>query len=798
VHELRYAVRSLGKHPGFCLAAVLTLALGIGANTTIFSVFYAVLLRPLPYTDAERLVMLWQKKPDGKRNAVSGLNFLEWKRQTTSFDRLAAMSVQLFNVAGPVETVQVPGAQVSADFFATLGVAPQRGREFAAGESMPAVVISRSFWQDQFGGDPGALGRDLTVNGVSRTIIGILPQGFEFVGIKGIQIWTSIDFLNKDLVIANNLAVVGRLKPRVTVARADQEIKSVAKYLEQQFPRYNSGWSAMVIPLQDFLVGNVRTALSALLIGVGFILLIACVNVANLLMARSEARQREIAIRTALGGGRWRLIRQLLAEALVLALAGCALGLAIASAGMRVLIRFDAGQFPRLNEIGLDPRVLGFAIAITVITGFLFALLPARQLLNDSLNPALRGSGRSLTDGRSGLWSRNILVTSEIALSLLLMVGAGLLVRSFFWLEHEGRGFAPEQRLTFRVSFAATGPMGAVRMASSYRRVLDNVASVPGVQGVAANTSLPLDGYRQVGMYFDVAGMPPRSLSDRPVAGCNLINAGYFKTLSIPILQGREFGEHDIEQGRLVAIISESLAKRYFGGQNPLGRMLLVATPGRTGSTAPREVVGVAADIRYLTRGADDSVEIYLPYLQNTWPINWVVVRSERDPRELVPAMRAALRSDGWAQPISEVSSMEDRIAKLNGTPRWNSLLAAIFAGIALALAAVGIYGVVSFTTTQRTREIGIRMALGATNRDIVIYFARQALLLALAGVAIGLVGHFAVSRLLRTLLYGTHPNDVFTIVTASLLLGLIAIIASYIPVRRALRADPMVALRTD
>ena len=803
MRDFRFAFRSLAKQPIFSLAAVLTLALGIGANTAIFSVFNAVILRPLPFRDPSRLVLVWQKKPDGRPAGVSALNYREWVKQTSSFEQLLGTYQQYYSYRTAQQSTQVLGAQVPSSLFRSLGIQPLLGRGFADGEdqlSAPRVVLlSHGFWQDELGGDRNVIGRSVDMNAESYTIIGVLPEAMNSaVLFKNVQVWTPLKFDPGFRMTSNVLAVVGRLKTGVDIQQANREMQVVAKNLESEFPDLDKGWSAMVTSLQEYGLSDIRASLIGILVAVGFILLIACVNVANLLLARAEMRQKEVAIRSALGAGRARLLRELFAENLLLALTGSLAGLAIAYGALRLLIVFGAGQLPRMEQAGLDDRVLAFTLAVAVLTALVFGIFPARQLLTVDLNRTLRQAGRGSIHVRMARRSRNLLIVCQVALSLVLVAGAGLMVRSLLWLQTQSRGFMPEHLLSFRVSVTTSDVTNERRMAANYLRMLDRIKALPGVRTVAAATNLPLDGYVMIGEYFRIDGAAPARLSERPSAACNLINTGYFKSIGTRVLEGREFDERDRENAPPVAVISATLARRFFSGQNPIGHKIVVPTPGKTSVEVAREIVGVAADIHYLTRKEDDSAEIYIPYLQAGWPVVYVMVRTDGNPKALAPAARAALGESGFEQPIAEVRTMEERIAELNGKPRLNSVLAVIFSGIALALAAVGIYGVISYSTAQRSQEIGVRMALGASAGGIVGWIMRQALFLAAAGVTLGLAGHLVLSRVLGSLLYGISPNDARTLASAVAVLTLIAILASYVPARRAARGDPMAALRAE
>jgi putative ABC transport system permease protein len=793
--DLRFTLRTLAKQPGFCVAAILTLALGIGANTAIFSVFDAVILRPFPYRDPGRVVMVWQKRPNGQMNSVAGIHYHEWIKQSTMFEKLAAIIPESFNVGRGDDISQVYGARVSSNFFSTLGVQPALGRDFAPGEEKPGAervaILSYGLWRSQFGGDRSLLGRPIRLNGEPFVLIGVLPQNFDFV-IEAIDVWVPLIFREGE-VNATKMAVLGRMKQSVSEKQAGGEMDVIAQRLGLQFSDYK-GWGAIVISLPDIIGGgHIRPALTALMVGAGLVLLIACANVANLLVARSGVRYKEIAIRSALGANWARLIGLLLTEAMLLALAGCLAGLALAYAGLRLLVTVAAGQLPRIESVALDARVLGFTVLITAITGLLFGLFPAHQLLGGDLQLALRESGRGSNNNSSGRRSRNVLVVSEIALSLVLAIGATLMVRSLLWLENQDRGFSPDHQLSFRVALSSPELSNSSQRAVYYQRMLERIKELPGARAVAATNNLPVDGYRQVGMYFKPDGSSAPDSADRPSAAVNMINPGYFQALGIPIIRGREFDERDHEHAPSVAIISNALARQFFPGRNPVGHKLMVGDAG-----IEYEIVGVAGDVRYLTKRPVDSEEIYLPYAQKGWPAIHVIVRTDGDPGHMAPAVRAALLDAGWRQPIFDVRTMAERIDTVNGRVRLNSLLATTFAVIALLLAGVGIYGVMSYSVVQRSKEIGIRVALGATGGDILRWIVRQAMVLAAAGVAIGLAGHFALARVLGSLLYGTSPNDVSIWMGSAALLGLIAVVASYIPARRAMRSDPATALRAE
>jgi len=684
-----------------------------------------------------------------------------------------------------------------------MGLQPALGREFLSGQEPSdhnhVAVLSYGLWRREFAGDARALGSSIDMNGESYAVIGVAPSNFdESLALRGLDVWTPLYFDQSTSLRSNTMAVIGRLRPQVTIQEADHEMQTVAKRLESEFPDVDRGWSAMVTPLQDYGVGKLRSTIDALLAAVGMVLLIACVNVANLLLARADVRYKEIAIRAALGAGRGRLIRQLLTETMLLALAGSIGGLALAFLGLRLLIVLKAVELPGLENAGLSGSVLAFTCAVTALTGISFGLLPSHHLLAGDLNQAVRESGRSSINTRRGHGSRSALVISETALSLVLLAGALLMARSLLWLQKENRGFSTEHLLSFRVSLSRFDFPDARSMVAYYRTLMDRLAALPGVTGAGASTNLPIDGFLLTGQHFRLPGLvlPP---SERPSAACDLINGSYFRTLGIPLLQGRTFDDRDGGDAPPVAIVSSSLAQRFFPGQNPIRRRIIVATPGKAAIEVTREIVGVTGDIRYLTRSAEESLEIYLPYAQTTWPNVYVMLRTTRDPSGLAAAVRSVLReSDLNRQSIADFRSMEDRIAALNDKPRLNSALAAIFAAIAVLLAALGLYGVVSYSASQRAREIGVRVALGATPRDIVRWILGQALRLTAAGMALGLILYLALSPVLANLIYGASPRDGLALLAGVIVLGSLALIASYIPARRAVRGDPMAALRSE
>lgn len=803
MHELRYALRTLAKQPGFCASAIATLALGIGANVAMFSVFDAVVLHPLPYRDPGRLVLLWQKPPNGEESAVAPINFLEWSTAAKSYSRLLGMRSLFYDYRGRGESHQVLGAQVSRGFFAGLGLPPEAGREFLLGEEASdhdhVAVLSHRLWQNEFAGDIHALGAVVNLNGEAYRVIGVAPRNFdESLALRGIEVWTPLHFDRDSPMRSNTMAVIGRLKAQVTLAEARQEMAMVSRRLESAYPDLDRGWSAVVTPLEEYGVGKARSTIAALLAAVGMVLLIACVNVANLLLARAEVRYKEVAIRTALGASRGRLIRQLLTETMVLASAGAVAGLGLGYGGVRLLIALRSADLPGLEHAGLNATVLAFTCAVTIFTGVLFGLLPARPLLGGDLQRAVRESGRSSVGATRGHGARSALLISETALSVLLLAGALLMARSWWWLQKEYRGFAPDHLLTFRLTLPRTEFPDAASMGSYYRALLERLAELPGVTAAGADTNLPIDGFRLTGELFRLPDMS-MTASQRPAAACDLINPDYFRTLGIPLLHGRAFDGRDRRDSAAVAIVSNTLARQFFPGQSPIGRTILVASPGKAEMEVAREIVGVAGDVHYLTEGAAASLQIYLPYSQTTWPNVFAMLRTAGDPDAVAASVRAVLHEPGFSrQSIAELRSMDDRIAALNDKPRLNSLLAGIFAAVAVLLAAVGVYGVVSYSASQRAREIGVRLALGATPRDIVGWILLRALRLTAFGLGLGAMLYFALSPVLASLVYGVSLRDAWPLLASMLALGSLGLGASYIPARRAVKGDPMAALRSE
>jgi putative ABC transport system permease protein len=799
MQDLRYALRSLRNAPGFAAAAVLTLALGIGANTAIFSVVDAVLLRPLPFPASDRLVRVWGLHPQIGRESASLPDFLDWRSQATSLEGLSALSNARFTLTGTGEPEMIRGAFVTADFFHTLGVAPLQGRTFLPGEDTRAaahvVVLGEGFWRDRFGADPRVLGRQLRLNGTSYTVVGVAPAAARLAG--PVDAWTT---LATDTILGRRsdfLHVVGRLRPGASTERAREELVTIMRRLEARFPETNTSWSADVQPLRDATVGPVRTALVIFMAAVALVLLIACANVANLMLARAAAREHEIVIRTALGASRGRVLRQLLTESVLLALIGGVLGVLLAAWGVQALGSVQPDTLPRVEEIGLDGRALAFALVLSVATGLLFGLAPAARLSGRAFSGGLRDGNRSVAGGRGLRNLRGGLVLAEVAVAFVLLVGAGLLVRSFDRLLRVEPGFRTDGLFTARVLLPRTKYGEPAKQTAFYERIVGSLTAMPGVTSAAAVSDAPL-GDSPPYLSFDIEGQAARQRGTVQDAEVFSASPTYFTTLRIPLVQGRPFGDADRADGLPVAIINRTLARRYFGDRSPVGARLTFEDA--TDSTAQwMTVVGVVGDIHHAGLSDPPYPQVYLPLAQS--PERWMVLVARTrsaDPLALGPATRSALASIDPDLALSQVTTMEQRIAGVTARPRISALVLGSFALTALLLAAIGIYGVISYGVIQRTRELGIRMALGAGSRSVLTLVLREAMTPVAAGIAVGVLAAWAATRVLRSLLFQTGTTDVTTFLGVTLFLTSAALTACYLPARRAALSDPAVALRVE
>ncbi|HVF58071.1 MAG TPA: ABC transporter permease [Pyrinomonadaceae bacterium] len=807
LQDVRYGIRMLLKKPGFTVVAVLALALGIGANSAIFSVVNAVLLSSLPYKDPERLVILWETNPQllsdylKTHNEASPANFYDWQAQSHVFENLAAFRWRDFNLTGGDAPEQVRGNFVTTNMFTTLGVQPILGRDFLAEESQAGkenvVILSHGLWQRRFGAARDIIGRDIGVNGRPYTVVGVMPQGFEFPRAAA-EMWSPLapddDF--KTNRRSHFLYTRARLKPGTTIEQAQAEMDTVAARLQQQYPDSNNQRGVRVASLAQESVAQIKPALLILLAAVGFVLLIACANVANLMLARSAGRQKEIAIRTALGAGRLRIVCQLLTESVMLSLVGGVCGLLLALWGIDLLLASMPAQFalgiPGWNKIGLDFRVLGFTLGVSFLTGILFGLFPAWQASQYDLNESLKEGGKSSASSSRKRF-RNALIVSEVMLALVLLVGAGLMLRSLSRLMDVKPGFDPENLTTLRVSLPQSQYSEDERVAAFYSELTRRVKNIPGVESAATIDMMPMGGSGGTTVFL-VEGRPAPPQGQYPEANARTSSPGYFQTMRIPLLKGRDFSEHDTADSPRVVVVNETMARKYWPGEDPIGKRLL----DPNNRTPPAEVIGVVGDVKHF--GLDDKAEeyIYTSSIQTPGNSMFLVVRAATDPSGITPLMRKEVQGLDKELPVFDVKPMSQRIIESTASRRLVMFLLGIFAGVALILASVGIYGVMAYAVTQRTHEIGIRMALGARRADILKLVVRQGMLLVVLGVTLGLLVSFAVTRFMTGLLFGVTANDPATLAGVSLLLAAIAFIACLIPARRATKVDPMVALRYE
>ncbi|HEX8696734.1 MAG TPA: ABC transporter permease [Longimicrobium sp.] len=803
LQDLRYGARTLRRAPAFALTVVLTSALAIGANTAIFSVVDAVLLRPLPFEDPGRLARLWGGLADGtaERIPVSYPNFADYRSQARTLRNVAAYSPTSAVLRAPGgEPESVWGARASADLFPLLGVRPELGRAYSPEEDRPdgppVVVLGHELWRRRFASDPGVVGRQVTLDDRSVTVVGVMPPGFRFpVEGERSEYWVPVASDPGSAERLPNrrgkyLLVIARLGPGVGLERARAEIETIGRRLEAQYPDANTGWRFRLVPLREDVVGGARPALLVLLGAVGLVLLISCANVANLLLARAAARADEIAVRRALGASRARIVRQLLTESLLLSLAGGALGLLLAGWLVRAIARAGPADVPRLADAGLNAPVLGFALALSVVTGIVFGLAPALQGSRGSPGGSLKEGGRGATDGVRRTRLRGVLVASEAALSLMLLAGAGLLAKSFARLLQTEPGYETGRVLTSRVSLSEARHPEPARQAAVFRQVLRRVEAVPGVEAVGAARFLPLGG-RDSYDVFRVVGRAPFAPGAEPVVRYQVASPGYFRAMGIPLLRGRPFTDGDAEGSPPVLVVNQAFARRHLPGEDPLGRRVAI------GDQPPREIVGVVGDVRH--RGLDEEAqpEFYVPYLQAPRPELHLVVRAAAaDPARLAPAVRRAVREVAPDALVHETRTMDALLGRSVARRRFHTLLLGSFALTALVLATLGIYGVTAYTVTQRTHEIGIRVALGARRGDVLRLVVGRGMAPALAGIALGLAGALAATRVMAGLLYGVGPGDPPVFAGVSLLLAATALAACYLPARRATGVDPAVALR--
>ncbi|HXG64213.1 MAG TPA: ABC transporter permease, partial [Blastocatellia bacterium] len=754
--DLKYGLRMLLKKPGFTIIAAIALALGIGANTAIFSIVNAVLLNSLAFHEADRLVMIWHTYPkiNLPQASVAAPAFVDYRDNAQSFESMTAFTGWSVNLTGAGEPERVLGNRVSAGFFPTLKAEAALGRTFLPEEDQPGrnqvVVLSDGFWKRRFAADPDIVGKTLTLDGNGYTVVGVMPADFE--SFRNLDLWTPIAFTPEQLSTNNHgheyLSVIARLKPGVTMTQAQAEMDSIANRLvEQGFYPGNNGWGITVVSLREEFTGQLRPYLLVLLAAVGFVLLIACANVANLLLARATARQKEISIRSALGASRARVIRQLLTESVLLALVGGLLGLAVAYGGLRLLITGVPSSLtntiPGWNKIGIDPQVLVFTLAVSLLTGIVFGLVPALQTSKPNLNETLKEGGRSSTGGM-GRYARNSLVVFEVAITLMLLVGAGLLIKSFLRLQQVSPGFDPENVLTMRLSLPRSKYKEPPQIRNFYQQLLERVEGLPGVEAAGLVSNLPMSR-NNWSSSFGIEGHQVAEGEMNPHGDPRVISPDYFRAMRIPLLKGRIFTDQDSADSKLVVIIDETLVKQYFPEGDPIGKRIAFGFEGTAQQPKWREIVGVMGQVKHYGPDGRMKGQIYLPYTQFPQPQMSLVVRTPSEPTSIAGAVRSAVLAVDSDQPVYYVMPMEQLVSDMVAPRRISALLLMIFAGVALTLAAVGIYGVMSYSVTQRSHEIGIRMALGANRSDVLALVVKQGMAMAGAGVAIGLGAAFAL-----------------------------------------------------
>jgi putative ABC transport system permease protein len=817
MQDFRYGLRMMLGAPGFTAMAVLVLALGIGANTAIFSVVNAVLLRPLPFDQPDRLFQIWHTPPQAsfpgmKEFTVSPANFIDWRNQSSAFEGMSAYGFGRYTLTGSGNPEAIRTCAGTSGLFSILHVRPMLGRDFLEDEYQPGhdheVVLSYKLWRSHFGGNPEIIGKNIELNGQAFTAIGVMGPGFQFPIASDLndqsQMWKPLAWGDQDRAVRDNrnYGVVARLRDGVSWRQAQAELDAISNRLAQQYPADNKGWGAIAVPLRDDLVSDVRPALLILLGAVLLVLLIACANVASLILSRTFSRRKESAVRAALGATRRRLLQQAFAETLLLAIAGGALGLVFAHYGVILIVKFLAQRLPRSGEIALDGWVLAFTLGVSLLTGFTAGLLPALRMAKADLNQALKqGLGRTAADS-GGNRTRKVLVVSEVALSLMLLIGAGLMIRSLWILQNTNPGFDPDHVVTMVVSIPQNKFPEPGQEISYFNRVLDGVRVLPGVQAAGLIDAMPLsdDGSHQP---ISIEGRPVVAMADQPEVDVRLISPGYLSAMHISLLRGRDVDDSDVPGRPGAVLISQSMAELFWPHEDPIGkRLTMYFFPD-----VARVVVGVVADVKLQALNETHSAPtLYLPVGQLSPPkgASWrsfgmiLAVRTGIDPISTIPSITSSVRNVDANVPLLNIRTMGDRVSESLSPQRFSMLLLVAFAGLALLLAVVGIYGVMSYSVSRRTQEIGIRVALGARRKDVLMLVVRQGLLLALTGSASGIVGALLLSRVIASQLYGVSPTDPLTFVAVSILLTAVALAACYIPARRAMRVDPMVALRYE
>jgi len=805
--DIRFGARMLLKNPIVTLVAIIALTLGIGANSAIFSVVNAVLLRSLPYTDAESLAIVWEKRQGGNSENVINLgNFFDWKDQNSVFSDMAVFFDRTVNLTGVGEPEEVPGQIVTTNLFPLLGATPVLGRTFAPDEGKPGqpdvVVISYGLWQRRFGGEPSVIGRQITLNNRQNTIIGVMQVDFSWHVPKGsmtrksAEIWTPWEVSNELRQRQGRFgSAVARLRPGVTAAQAQQELDMIAARLEKQYPEFNTKWGVNVVPLRTQFTGDIRKPLLILLGAVGFVLLIACANVANLLLARAAARKKEIALRAGLGASLWRIARQLLTESVLLSALGGALGLLLAWWGTRALIALSPPELMDLREVRVNLPVLGFTFGVSLFTGIVFGLVPALEAARFDLQDSLKEGSKNIGGSARSHRFRNLFVVTQVALALVLLVGAGLLLKSLNRLQSVDPGFNPKELVTMRVNLPSRKYDTDAKVINFFQQAAEQMKTVPGIEAVGAINSFPFTGGLYPGTDMEIEGRPKLPPGQGLGTGICVTDANYFQVMQIPLKRGRLFTAQEATEIRHVVVINETFARKFLSGEEPIGKRVTI---NMKDENVPTEIIGVVGDHKHM--GLDVEVEpmAYWPQPELTYSSMTLVIRARGEALNVLPAARSVIRNLDPDQPVSEVSTMEGLLSKSLARSRFNTTLLTIFAFVALVMAAVGIYGVMSYSVLQRTHEIGVRMALGAQERDVLKLVVKQGVVLAAIGVVAGLIASFGLTRLIVSLLFETTATDTTTFALVAIGLFIVTLLASYLPARRATKVDPLVALRYE